>query len=195
MVAAWLGRRLRSDLIQSVREHYQNLWGEPSREAHFEIMGKETDLFKWDAELNPEKVFLYATAGMSEYQLAGYDPTHRLELYTGLLPERDGIANTLSMLALSPVIRNTHLAANHTMTFPEPLWPGTEMHSFLVRKPRVEIVPSLALKDVHIEFLQAIPIFPSEVAFKSKHGADALIQAWYEARVPFWKPDRSPLNE
>ena len=186
--------RLRGDLIQSVREHYQNLWGEPSREAHFEIMGKETDLFKWDADLNPEKVFLYATAGMSEYPLADYDPTHRLELYTGLLPERDEIANPLSLLALSPVIRNTHLAANHTMTFPEPLWPGTDMRGFLVRKPKVEIVPSLALKEVHVEFLQVIPVFPSEIAFKSKHGADALIQAWHEAKIAFWNPDRSPLS-
>lgn len=187
--------RLRSVLIQSIREHYENLWGEPSREAHFKIMGKETDLFKWDADLNPEGVFLYATAGMSEYPLTGYAPTHRLELFTGLLPERDEIANPLSMLALSPVIRNKHLAANHTMTFPEPLWQGTEMRSFLVRKPKVEIVPTLTIKDVHIEFLNAIPIFPSEVAFKSKHGADALIQVWYEARVPYWNPDRPLLPE
>lgn len=180
-------------MIQAVKDHYVNLWGEPSRNAHFKIMGKETDLFKWDADSNPQGVFVYATAGMSEYPLAEYDPTHRLELFTGLLPARDHIANPLSMLALSPVIRNTHLAANHTMTFPEPLWPGTEMHGFLVRKPRVEIVPPLDLDEIHIEFLQAIPIFPTEVAYKTKHGADALIQAWYDANVPFWNPDRAPL--
>src|SRR5215467_13926666 len=79
----------KSNLIQLVRQHYQNLWGEPSRTAHFKIMGKETDLYKWDANLNPEGVYLYATAGMSEYPLVDYDPKHRLELYTGLLPERD----------------------------------------------------------------------------------------------------------
>ena len=180
-------------MIQSVKEHYQNLWGEPSRTAHFEIMGKETDLFKWNADRNPEGVFLYATAGLSEYALAGYDATHRLELFTGLLPERDDIANPMTLLALSPVIRNSHLAANHTMSFPEPLWSGTEMHGFLVRKPIVEIVPPLELEDAHVEFLQVIPVFPAEIAFKSKHGADALIRAWHEANVPFWDPDRSPL--
>ena len=179
-------------MVESVKEHYKNLWGEPSRTAHFEIKGKEIYVFKWDADLNPERVFLYATAGMSEYPLTDYDPTHRLELFTGLLPERDDIALPLAMLALSPVIRNTHLAANHTMTFPEPLWPGTDMHSFLVRQPSTEIVPALALDVVHIQFLQAIPVFASEVAFKSVHGADALIQAWYQAKVPFWNPDRSP---
>lgn len=157
-------------------------------------MGKETDLYKWDADKNPEGVALYATAGMSEYPLVDYDPKHRLELYTGLLPARDHIANPLSMLALSPVIRGKHLGADHTMTFPEPLWPGTEMHSFLVRKPLVEIVPPLALENVHIQFLQAIPIFSSEVEFKSKHGADALMRAWFEAKVAFWNPDRSPLE-
>lgn len=96
------------------------------------------------------------------------------------------------MLALSPVIRGTHLAANHTMTFPEPLWPGTEMHGFLVRRPIAEIIPPLALESVHVEFLQAIPVFPSEVAFKAKHGADALIRGWHEANVLFWDPDRLP---
>ena len=179
-------------LVEVLRQHYRNLWGEPSRTAHFTIMSKETDILKWDAEINPEGVCLYATAGVSEYPLAEYDPTHRLEFFTGLLPAQDAIARPLAMLALSPVIRGTHLAANHTVTFPEPLWGDTDMHGFLVRGPKAEIVPPLALDNVHIEFLQAIPVFPSEVAFKSKHGADALIRAWQEANVPYWDPNRSP---
>lgn len=180
-------------LIEFVRQHYQNLWGEPSRTAHFTIFGKETEVLKWDADTNPEGVCLYATAGVSDYPLEGYEPTHRLELFTGLIPAQDAIARPLSMLALSPVIRGTHLAANHTMTFPEPLWPETEMHGFLVRRPKTEIVPPLAVDEAHVEFLQAIPVFPSEVDYKSRHGADALIQVWQEANLPYWNPNRSPL--
>jgi Suppressor of fused protein (SUFU) len=166
-------------------------WGEPSRTAHFRMEGKEIDVYKWAVGVNPEGVCLYATVGMSDYVLAGYDLTHRLELFIGLLPEQDAIARPLAMLALSPVIRGTHLAANHTMTFPEPLWPNTDMRGFLVRRAVVEIVPSLVLDALHIEFLQAIPIFPSELAFKTEHGADALLQKWQDAKVPFWDPNRS----
>lgn len=81
-------------LVERVKQHYCDLWGEPSRTAHFTIMGKETNVLKWDADLNPERVFLYVTAGLSEYQLAEYDPTHRLELFTGLIPAKDAICQS-----------------------------------------------------------------------------------------------------
>jgi hypothetical protein len=46
--------------------------------------------------------------------------------------------------------------------------------------------------DLHVEFLQAIPIFESERAFKAEHGADAPIHRWEAAGGRFWdraRPD------
>jgi hypothetical protein len=179
-------------LVESVRQHYLSLWGEPSRTAHFELMGREIEIYKWSAEINPQGVCLYATIGMCEHPIDGYDPTHRLELFVGLLPQQDSVARPLAMLALGPIIRGTQLAPDHTVTFPEPLWPGTELHGFIVRRQLEEVVPPLVLDSTHIEFLQAIPLFPSEVAFKSKNGADSLLRKWQDVGVPFWDPNRSP---
>jgi hypothetical protein len=51
----------------------------------------------------------------------------------------------------------------------------------------------LTLADgTHIEFLQALPIFDSEFAFKTDHGAEALLDRWEKSRVPFWDPNRTP---
>jgi hypothetical protein len=141
-------------------------------------MGREIEIYKWDAEINPQGVCLYATVGMCEHTIAGYDSTHRLELFVGLLPSQDSVARPLAMLALSPIIRGTALAPNHTVTFPESLWPGTEMHGFIVRQQLAEVVPPLLIDTEHIEFLQAIPLFPTELIFKSKNGADALLKKW-----------------
>ena len=44
----------------------------------------------------------------------------------------------------------------------------------------------------HIEFLQAIPIFETEIAYKSQEGVDTLLGRWEADRVAFWNPDREP---
>jgi hypothetical protein len=67
------------------------------------------------------------------------------------------------------------------------------MRRFLIVRPVAEIIPPVAAPDgIHVEFLQAIPMFESELAYKSKHGAEALLSQWESLGVPFWDPDRSP---
>ena len=57
------------------------------------------------------------------------------------------------------------LGDGHTITFEEPLWPGTPMRSLLLARPPEPIIPDLTVDDrVHVEFLQAIPLFDSELA-------------------------------
>jgi hypothetical protein len=67
------------------------------------------------------------------------------------------------------------------------------MRRFLVLRPLGDLIPPLELPDgLHVEFLQATPIFDSELAYKSGHGAESLLRRWEESGVPFWDPNRSP---
>lgn len=66
------------------------------------------------------------------------------------------------------------------------------MQAFLVMRPRPGFLPALDLSDgLHVEFLQAIPIFDSDWAFTAEHGADALMRRWEETGVRFWDPART----
>jgi len=68
------------------------------------------------------------------------------------------------------------------------------MRWFLVLRPVGDIIAPLELLDgVHVDFLQAIPIFESELAYKAEHGAEALLALWEAKQVPFWDSGRSPV--
>jgi len=41
-----------------------------------------------------------------------------------------------------------------------------------------------------VDFVQAIPIYDTELEFKKTNGADSLIGRWKAAGVPFWDADR-----
>jgi len=177
----------------SVENLYMSHWGEPSRRAEFYVAESPMAILKWNAEDNPEGVALYATAGMSDASMRGHNPKHRLELFCGLLPEQDDVARPLAMLATYPAREDTALDHGDTVRLVDPLWESTDMLAFLVVRPLSGILPTLELADgVHVEFMQALPLFESELTFKSQHGAEALLRHWEEARVPFWDPRRSP---
>jgi hypothetical protein len=176
-----------------VRKHYAASWGEPSRQALFRDGRSEVEICKWAPDSNPEGVHLYATVGASIHAMAGVDPNHRVEFFVGLLPPIDDIASPLAALALYPVREKVLLDHGHTVPSDAPLWLGTAMRRLLVLRPVTPIVSPLALGDgVHVEFLQAVPIFESELEYKSQHGIDALLRVWEESRVRFWDPRRRP---
>jgi Suppressor of fused protein (SUFU) len=181
-------------VIGAVRDLYIARWGEPSRNARFQVDGFEVEIFKWSAEVNREGVNLYVTTGASARPLAGRDTGHRVEFFTGLLPARDEIASPLAALALRSAREGVALDHGHTVPAGGPLWPGTDMRWFLVLRPVGDIIAPLELLDgVHVDFLQAIPIFESELAYKAEHGAEALLALWEAKQVPFWDSGRSPV--
>lgn len=194
-LAVWFVVAARGSLMNTdaVRDLYVARWGEPSRNARFEVGGLEVEVFKWNAEINPEGVNLYATIGASARPMAGRDSNHRVEFFVGLLPAKDEIASPLAALALYPSREGVAIDHGHTIPADGPLWPGTDMRRFLVLRPLGDIIPPLELPDgLHVEFLQAIPIFDSELTYKSEHSAEALLSRWEESRVRFWDPSRSP---
>ena len=84
---------------------------------------------------------------------------------------------------------------------------GASSHAPASRKHRLEIfigllpaaddaaltlAPDLTVDDrVHVEFLQAIPLFDSELALKKEEGAETLLEQWRAGGVPFWNPSRT----
>ena len=172
--------------IEAVRGHYVRLFGEPSRVANFRRPEASVDVFKWDADKHPERVAFYATIGRSALVLHEDEPTHRVELFTGLLPAVDAIEFPLADLATS---RNV-MGPGSTFEWWKPLWDDTLMNSFLISRPAEEIVPPLKAEGLHVLFDQVIPLFPAERAFVVEHGAEALRARWQPSKVPFWNPNR-----
>jgi hypothetical protein len=186
-------RRPAVTVTEAVRDLYRAHWGEPSRQARLEVGELEIEVYKWAADATPEGVALYATIGASTRPMAGHDPNHRVEFFVGLVPERDEVASALAALGLYPEREGVALDHGHTVPADGPLWSGTPMHAFLVLRPLSDLLPALKLTGgLHVDFLQAVPIFDSERAFKSEHGTEALLRRWEESGAPFWNPDRGP---
>jgi Suppressor of fused protein (SUFU) len=178
-------------MVEAVGDPYRARWGEPTRKARFDVGEFGIDVLKWDADANPEGVALYATVGASGWPMADRDPDHRVEFFVGLVPARDGIASALAALGLYPAREGVALDHGHTVPAGEPLWPGAQMRSFVVVRPRPDFLPALELRGgLHVEFFQAIPVFEAEVAFRRKYGAEALLRRWEEAELYFWDSKR-----
>jgi hypothetical protein len=180
-------------VVDPVRDTRGALWGKPARSSKFEVDGYSVGVLKWDAKSNPEKVVIYLTVGASAFPLPGRPADHRIEFFTGLLPARDEVANSLAALSLYSVREGVVLDHGHTVPSHGPLWKGFEMGTFLITRPRSDLLPPLEMPDgACVEFLQAIPIFESERSYKKELGVDALMECFAEAHTPFWDPDRSP---
>lgn len=179
-------------LTDDVIAHYKAAWGQPSRTADFDRDGYRLQVFKWSASQNPEGVTLYATCGLSAYALAHRDLRHRIELYVGLEPAVDDVARSLALLALVTLVDKLTIGSDHTVQFPEPLWPGTAMRTFLISPPTPEILSALSPREdgLHVDFHPVIPIFDSELQFKRDHSADDLIERWRAHAIPYWNPNR-----
>jgi hypothetical protein len=181
-------------IADAVRDLCIARWGQPSRKATFEVDEFEVDIFKWSAELNSEWVNLYVTILASARPMAERNPDHRVEFFAGLFPAKDEIASPLAALAVYPWRAGVVLDHGHTAPADGPLWPGTEMKRFLLLRPLSDVALPFDLPgEMHVEFLQAIPISESEFAYKSGHSAEALIRRWEESHVPFWDPTRRPV--
>jgi hypothetical protein len=179
-------------VTDAVRDLYLAHWGEPSRRARFEVGEFEIEVCKWAADANSDGVALYATVGASARPMVGRDPNHRVEFFVGLVPERDDVASALAALGLFSAREGVALDHGHTVPADGPLWPGTQMQTFLVLRPLRDFLPPLELPEgLHVDFLQAVPLFDGERAFKSEHGAEALLQRWEREGVPFWNPERA----
>ena len=175
-----------------LRQHYERLWGVPSREAEFRKEDGAVRVLKWDADARTGDVVMYATLGASAHPVAGRSMSRRLEYFLGLLPQQDDVAATLALLG--PATWAEPMADGHTVEVEGVLWPGTTMNCWLLAEPQEPTVPSLLHRELHVEWLQAVPLYPSERTWKAVHGAEALWARWQADVVPFWKPEQDCLG-
>jgi hypothetical protein len=153
------------------------------------LQPRSVDILKWDAEQTGEGVAVYVTCGASE--IAGdADPSHRWEFLTGMRPPEDNCASALALLVVA--VEAEGVGHGHTFEVAEGLWPCTAMNTWLLVSQVDEIVTRLDHEDLHIEFLQAIPMYPEERTWKVVHGVEALLIAWHSGGVEFWNPQRPP---
>ena len=180
-------------LARQVICHYERNWGPPSRRASFSHDTGSIRVFKWSADRTSEGVALYATIGASDRIVDHRHRDHRVEYILGLLPEQDDAASPLSRLGSYGDRSGSSVLEGDTLSFTEPLWPGSELCALLVMRSREPLLPLLSTPDgPHVEFLQAIPLHATEVDAKSRLGSETLLARWEEARVPFWDPMRAP---
>jgi hypothetical protein len=108
--------------------------------------------------------------------MPGAEPGHRVEYFIGLQPGRDEIASALAALGLFARREGVLVDHGHTIPADGPLWPGTAMKTFLVLRQIRDILPALSLpSQLHVDFLQAVPIFDSERRFKTANNAETLL--------------------
>jgi hypothetical protein len=176
---------------EAVCDAYTTRWGEASRRAVFRTGADEMTVLKWDAAANGEGVDLYATLGASAEDMPGAEPGHRVEYFVGLLPGRDEIASAVPALGLFARREGVLVDHGHTIPADGPLWPGTVMKTFLVLRQISDVLPALSLPgQLHVDFLQAVPVFESERLFKVVNGTEALLRRWEQTGTPFWDPAR-----
>jgi hypothetical protein len=181
------------DVVDAVREAHEARWGEPSRRAVFRAAAGTIEIYKWDAAFSAEEVDFYTTIGGSAFDMPLGSEGYRVEYYTGFNPGRDAVASSLAALGLYGVRTGESVDHGHTIPSDGPLWPGTDMAAWLILRPEEAILPVIHLAGgIHVEFLQAVPIFESERMFKIAHGLNSLMDLWEGSLVPFWNPDRNP---
>ncbi len=176
-----------------LEQHYQLHWGDPARKEVFEVDDREIAVLTWLADQTNEGVTLYATVGMSLWPTSAGE-SHRAEVILGLEPPRPGATEALAALAAYPFHSRTALDHGDTLDLSSPLWPGAGFTTWLVTRPSDEVLPVLEHGvDVHVEFLVAVPVFPSEVERKRREGVMGLRAHWELFSVDFWNPDRQDL--
>ena len=165
-------------------------WGPASRVARF--VGSNSGgavvvhVGKWLATATGEGVTLYITS--TEASMALSVSWHRAEFFVGFEPEEDEVASSWALLAKEAL--SVEIDHGHTIEVDGGLWSKTAMNAWLVMRPLDAIVPATRGYDHHVEYLQALPLYPSERTWKSVQGAGAFMQRWQDQCVPFWDPRR-----
>jgi hypothetical protein len=178
--------------LEAIRAHYLSAFGESTGERTFESDGRGVDVLRYKAPDAGPGDHVYATLGGAQYPLPGASAAHRLEFYAQLIPDVPNIGRVLATLAMYPERELVALSDSHSVDIQRPVSQFSEMHQVLLFRPSVEFLAPLELRggEFHIEFLEVVPVYESEVQYKREHGMGALFDMWEGKRVEFWNPGR-----
>lgn len=188
-----------------VKTHLIDRFGEPSASASVTFLGLES-----------MDVLCFADGGVVRYASVGCarnpmnDPTQilndphagpRAEVIVsirnvGVHP--NGLHRRVAVLAAAPSVEGVVLAEDGLMDLGEPLWDGARFTAVLLGPsdvPDLELAqaPGAEPRDP-VRFLEAVPITATEAAWVRVRGADALRDAWAEAKIDVTDPTRGPVS-
>lgn len=172
---------------EGIEAHYTALFGAPETRNMYKTKTHSFEVLSWTPQQTGEDVYLFATLGA--FAVMG-TRAHRCEFFFGLTEAPAGLADSLAEVALDGNGTRDIPSAGDTVTLAFPLWEGTQARSYLFTDGGDEIIPALQAEGSTVEFIQLVPLFADELAYKKAHGEPALWQHFEENEVAYWDPTR-----
>lgn len=174
--------------MTNILDHYRSLYGEPTRKAEFKSPeGAVVQVFKWDESQTDEGVTMYATLGANR-NLG--DASESCEFFIGMTPSADSIAEALAEIALHGNGTTDIPNSGDTTTLAYELWSGTQAKTFMFTDGDEIISPIKDESGKQVWFIQLLPLFERELAYKKENGEEALWEKFEEVEVPYWNSSR-----
>lgn len=179
----------------NILEYYQLKFGEQDQKFQFRAAdGCAIDVLMWGPNKTDLDVVIYATQGAYAW-LKGKN--NLCEFFVGLMRDSigvaDAVAESLAQVAADGIGNRMMPEPGDTVLLPDPLWEGTLMDTYLITDgdELIEPLEAGAAAKKPVRFLQLVPLFGRELAFKQKHGEDALWELFEDQQVPYWDAFRA----
>jgi len=174
--------------MNAIFDHYCAMYGKPAREADYKSPeGTLVQVFKWDESQTDEGVTMYATLG-ANLRVGNF--TESCEFFIGMTPEADSIVDALAEIALHGNGTTEVPNSGDTTTLAYELWLGTEAKTFMFTDGDELVSPIKNESGKQIWFIQLVPLFEKELAYKKEYGEEALWEKFEETGVPYWDSSR-----
>ncbi|MFZ2176985.1 MAG: suppressor of fused domain protein [Rhodococcus sp. (in: high G+C Gram-positive bacteria)] len=190
-------------VVAAVRAHLlEQIGGPEPTAASVTFLGVEPlDVLRFAPD--DEGRIRYVTIGCSRHPMGDpgelvADPTRgpRAELILTLrggAGVASGVARTLAILAAAPSVEGVVLVRDALLDLGEPLWKDAPFTAVLLGD---STIPDLPLPEPAepVRFLAAVPITGTEAAWVRLRGAEALREAWTEAGIDVFDPQRGAAS-
>lgn len=175
--------------MSEIYDYYCSLFGTPARQAEYKTAeGHAVSVLKWDEDQTDEGVVMYATIGGSRNLRSA---SEGCEFFIGLKPTVDDIASSLAEVALHGSGTSSIPGCGSTITLCQELWSGTTAKTFMFSDGCEIIRPMNSTNGTRVRFLQLVPLFKDELAYKTAHGEEALWRKFELLGTPYWDSKRS----
>ncbi len=175
-----------------IEEHYTTVWSRPLEIVRWDkgpIHELPADFRVLVFRRSPE-MMAYATRCMSQP-----GDHEALEIHALCRPQEAGLAELAEILtAVAHYHRNgSALALGHSVNFGKPWVSGSSCTYGLLSLPYLDGPALEWLDEPRVRFLWLIPVTEAEVAFKKRHGLEALEQRFEDAHFNFIDPFRASV--
>lgn len=196
-----------SNVLQAVRQHLlEHFSGYRHDEAQVTFLGATPmtvmrfvppQLGPCDEDPGNADIVWYCSVGCSEFPMdpEAINPNPagpRAEVMLGVRRGLDAVLRSLAVIASSPAIEGVVLREGFLLDLESPLWPGSAFTGVVLE--RGNVAPLAGDWGADVQFFRAVPVTQTEAAWVRLKGAAALREAWDEAGVDTFDPDRRAVN-